>query len=84
MEPTSPTPGRPLRNARSRLPAFWLPELSDALALAALALRRVDEFRRRRADAEALRAMTERDLRDIGLSRIDARAIAAGIYDRKD
>ncbi|HYH17913.1 MAG TPA: DUF1127 domain-containing protein [Azospirillum sp.] len=84
MESTSRASRRPLRNARSRLPAFWLPELSDALALAALALRRVDEFRRRRADADALRAMTERDLRDMGLSRMDAQAIAAGIYDRKD
>jgi uncharacterized protein YjiS (DUF1127 family) len=40
----------------------------------------MSDWRRRRADTSALRMMTDRELRDIGLSRTDAVAIAENIY----
>jgi uncharacterized protein YjiS (DUF1127 family) len=43
-------------------------------------LRRIADWRRDRADVAALRLMTERDLRDMGLSRFDVEAISGGAY----
>jgi uncharacterized protein YjiS (DUF1127 family) len=43
-------------------------------------LRRIADWRRGRADVAALRLMTGRDLRDMGLSRLDVEAISGGAY----
>ena len=43
-------------------------------------LRRISDWRRSRADVAALRFMTDRDLRDMGLSRLDVEAISEGAY----
>ncbi len=43
-------------------------------------LRAFADWRRRRADMATLGKMTDRDLRDIGLSRIDVAAIAGDCY----
>jgi uncharacterized protein YjiS (DUF1127 family) len=46
-------------------------------------LRRIAEWRRNRADVAALRLMTDYDLRDMGLSRLDVEAISKGAYRRE-
>jgi uncharacterized protein YjiS (DUF1127 family) len=46
-------------------------------------LRRIADWRRNRADVAALRLMTDRDLRDMGLSRLDVEAISEGAYRRE-
>ena len=43
-------------------------------------LRRIADWRCNRADVAALRFMTDHDLRDMGLSRLDVEAISEGAY----
>jgi uncharacterized protein YjiS (DUF1127 family) len=43
-------------------------------------LRRIADWRRDRADVAALRLMADRDLRDMGLSRLDVEVISGGTY----
>jgi uncharacterized protein YjiS (DUF1127 family) len=43
-------------------------------------LRRIADWRRNRADVAALRLMTDHNLRDMGLSRLDVEAISEGAY----
>jgi uncharacterized protein YjiS (DUF1127 family) len=43
-------------------------------------LRRIADWRRNRADVAALRLMTDHNLRDLGLSRLDVEAILEGAY----
>ena len=43
-------------------------------------LRRIADWRRGRANVAALRRMADRDLRDMGLSRLDVEAISEGAY----
>jgi len=43
-------------------------------------LRRIADWHRGRANVAALRRMADRDLRDMGLSRLDVEAISDGVY----
>jgi uncharacterized protein YjiS (DUF1127 family) len=43
-------------------------------------LRRINHWHRNRADVAALCLMTEHDLRDMGLNRLDVEAISKGVY----
>jgi uncharacterized protein YjiS (DUF1127 family) len=43
-------------------------------------LRRIADWHRGRVDVAVLRRMTDRDLRDLGLSRLDVEAISDGVY----
>jgi uncharacterized protein YjiS (DUF1127 family) len=65
-------PGTPV-STRTVGPKQLFPILSRLLCWVA-------EWRRSRADAAALRLMTDRDLRDMGLSRLDVEAISGGAY----
>ena len=55
-------------------------QFGTALVLFGAVGRGLSDRRRRRADTSALRTMSDRDLRDIGLNRTDAVAIAENIY----
>lgn len=46
-------------------------------------LRRIADWRRNRADVAALRLMTDHNLRDMGLSRLDLEVISEGAYRRE-
>jgi uncharacterized protein YjiS (DUF1127 family) len=46
-------------------------------------LRRIADWRSNRADVAALRLMTDHDLRDMGLSRLDVEVICEGAYRRE-
>ena len=55
-----------------------------ALTLFSAVSRGLSDWRRRRADTSALRMMTDRELRDIGLNRTNVVAIAENIYPFED
>ena len=55
------------------------PKWTPAPSLSKL-LRRIADWRRKRADVAALRLMTDHNLRDLGLSRLDVEAISEGAH----
>jgi uncharacterized protein YjiS (DUF1127 family) len=53
---------------------------NGGISMFAAAMRCIAQWHRERADMALLHRMTDRDLRDIGLSRTDVHAIAQGVH----
>jgi uncharacterized protein YjiS (DUF1127 family) len=53
---------------------------NERVSMFSTVMRHIAQWRRDRADMAILHGMTDRDLRDIGLSRTDVQAIAQGIH----
>jgi uncharacterized protein YjiS (DUF1127 family) len=53
---------------------------NGGISIFAAAMQHIAQWRRNRADMALLHGMTDRDLRDIGLSRTDVHAIAQGVH----